>query len=433
MPIRGTAVQQRDNADSIARLRSGMQDVYWYPSMKRVKDLELELDRLEAKAPPADDVDGVTASISETLLSLHRAQGMPRNQIGAWVRLASYYRPLRIVGDPAAAKILSAVDFLKARLPSQKDFSAEAIQDLNWVLSASIRTVHVASELRSSRLNLAAGEYEDIDRRLESFERADNCDFDQLRTKIASQMVGIKSLAGNSHYGKIAQKIDALFSVVDTQDFTKRRIAQGALLYLAKAHDTVSDELGILGFLDDLYVIDWAYAKVTGQTNWLPIVDGIMERWPFLLDLAFESWDGYEGLDKYSEYVSCAILDSLFRESESHSRNLLLLPETGPYPLIGALSAALGIRQSASKDSPVIEFSQDQPVLVGDEHIRLRLCTAVGILSFRASIGLQCRSRPRLRSMIIFSVPLFPRRNNMTSCATALNYSSGLRIITPAR
>ena len=83
----------------------------------------------------------------------------------------------------------------------------------------------------------------------------------------------------------VVVKADALFEA-SARNGKEGAAARAALLYLADEDDAVGDAFGVLGLLDDVYVIDWAYAVVEGLTWCLPLLLAFLDQWPFVADLA---------------------------------------------------------------------------------------------------------------------------------------------------
>src|SRR5581483_1431651 len=99
-----------------------------------------------------------------------------------------------------------------------------------------------------------------------------------------------------------------LFEAAITPD-SEFRSARAALLYVAEPDDAVPDTTGLLGLIDDIYVIEWAYAAVESQTRCLPILEALIHRWPFVADLAVLD-GGSARLDRFCQYVVSAALQS---------------------------------------------------------------------------------------------------------------------------
>src|SRR5207248_358798 len=135
--------------------------------------------------------------------------------------------------------------------------------------------------------------------------------------------------------------------------------ARAALLYLADREDAVSDAYGILGLLDDVYVIDWAYAVVEGSTRCLPLLLSFLDQWPFVAELVFAGTPPAP-LNRFAQFVACACLNSLFAERQP---DLLILRESAGYGVIAAFLAPVPSARM-QRDGPggdVRTLRADQP------------------------------------------------------------------------
>jgi hypothetical protein len=126
----------------------------------------------------------------------------------------------------------------------------------------------------------------------------------------------------------------------------------------------VSDNLGVLGLLDDAYVIDWAYAFVEKQTWCLPLLQALVEKWPFVADVALAGTPPMP-LDRFSQYVAGACLHSLFTEGQPA---LLVLRENAGFGVIAAFFAGVQCAriQGDSLEEEIGGWPINQPVIVSD-------------------------------------------------------------------
>src|SRR5262249_20783810 len=141
-----------------------------------------------------------------------------------------------------------------------------------------------------------------------------NFDPELLRSRIKDQLRNLDALAKNSNLKSISSKIEALFKACEKSG-REGTVARAALLYLADIPDVIPDSQGVLGLIDDIYVIETAYAAIESQTRYLPLLETLLEKWPFVADLPFIG-PGPAPLDRFGQYVACAFLFSLFETPE---------------------------------------------------------------------------------------------------------------------
>lgn len=143
-----------------------------------------------------------------------------------------------------------------------------------------------------------------------------------------------------------------------------RQIARAALHYVAAEQDAIPDSLGLLGFLDDYFVADLAVGLIDpGQSPWMNLIDAVVGAWPFLNMVSFG--DGQKGTSA-SEFliVNAALTCPVLRGEEEHLTHLVL-PRTGPLPLLLGFFASLGELLSARRrHGSAVSFKVGQKVLV---------------------------------------------------------------------
>ncbi len=149
-----------------------------------------------------------------------------------------------------------------------------------------------------------------------------------------------------------------------------RQIARAALHYVAAEQDAIPDSLGLIGFLDDYFVADLAVGLIDpGQSPWMNLIDTVVGAWPFLNMVSFG--DGQKGTSA-SEFlmVNAALTCPVLRGQENHLTHLVL-PRTGPLPLLLGFFASLGELLSAHRrQGSAVPFKVGQKVLVDGKAVR---------------------------------------------------------------
>ena len=150
-----------------------------------------------------------------------------------------------------------------------------------------------------------------------------------------------------------------------------RQIARAALHYVAAEEDAIPDSLGLIGFLDDYFVADLAVGLIdAGQAPWMNLIDSVVGAWPFLNMVTFGA--GGQGVSA-SEFlmVNFALTCPTLRGAESHVLTHLVLPRTGPLPLLLGFFAALGeLFTVRNRTGSAVPFEVGQKVAVDGTAIR---------------------------------------------------------------
>jgi hypothetical protein len=151
--------------------------------------------------------------------------------------------------------------------------------------------------------------------------------------------------------------------------------ARAGLSYVLRADDSIDDRLGLVGLLDDLFVVEIAEQFIDARrAPWSRLVASMVSRWPFLGDVVIEEGGGHaSGL---SEFVLCnlavactEILDG--SEARSSLRSTAsVLPTLGPLPFVVAFLRSLGecfALQSLPRVPDIERFRPGDKVYVDDE------------------------------------------------------------------
>jgi hypothetical protein len=150
-----------------------------------------------------------------------------------------------------------------------------------------------------------------------------------------------------------------------------RRIARAGLRYVALEGDVISDSMGLIGFLDDYFVADLAVGLIdTDRLPWLDLIDSTIGAWPFLNMVVFEN--GQRG-SPISEFlmVNSALVCPAVRGSECQPLTHVIVPRTGPLPLLLGFLASLGVLwKSRTENGHRFPFRPGQRVLVDGTAIR---------------------------------------------------------------
>jgi hypothetical protein len=359
-----------------AFVRSGGLAVeYWYPTRSRVEALSSQVAALEHLAEarlsnPSEYVSGVSTALNRAF----ETPGFPKRQIRQWLWIASQFR-LRGHPDKISAIAGAALYFLDQRL-SSGHLTETAIQDLNWILESTVQRLGELLGPATLRSCMSADELSRVEKRLASYDCASQFDANLLRNRIERQLSNLATLAADASLTTLTDKIEALFAAASGSG-RSCSIARSALLYLADIPDVVNDSYDFLGLVDDIYVIEWAYAVVEHQTRCLPLLEALIQKWPFIADLPILGGEP-SALDRFSQYIVSACLHCLF---EYVGPSLLVVRESVTHPLICTVMAAIHVlrKESAAAELDVITWSVGQPIMIGD-----------GVKAFKATYGGRC-------------------------------------------
>jgi hypothetical protein len=175
------------------------------------------------------------------------------------------------------------------------------------------------------------------------------------------------NLAACGLFKRLQKNLDFLISVLGDSNRSReeKNYARAGLNYLVWEEDTIADHQGILGYLDDNFILQLAVDLIEpNREPWLELLDEIVGAWPFLNGLVID--DGSGGL-AISEYM---MINSGLTCSELHGKDvspsiLLIVPKTGPTTfLLGFISALGSIQQAGQQEVAEQSFYSGQKLLV---------------------------------------------------------------------
>jgi hypothetical protein len=296
---------------------------------------------------------------------------------------------LAAANDSEAVIAGAALNFLGKRVDMPR-IDAAAVQDLNWVLDSTVLRLRGKLNPEGFRLCLAPDELLVIEGRLAQFASIlDEFKIDEIRQRVQSQINELEALSRDVHLDGVVAKVETLFEA-SAHNSKEGAAARSALLYLADGHDAVPDAFGILGLLDDVYVIDRTYAIVKGTARCLPLLLTFLDQWPFVADLALAGTPPMP-LDRFNQYFTCACLNSLFAERQP---DLLIVRESAGSCAIAALFAALQCArmQSDCLEAEISAWREGQPVVISDGQQKFKaLFKRVELLGGRPKVRLGVR------------------------------------------
>ncbi len=199
---------------------------------------------------------------------------------------------------------------------------------------------------------------------------ANGCDL-SLVASVRQKLVQIKELTTYGFLKRLATNALALIEILESQErpLEHKVCARGALRYLLESDDAIKDELGIVGYLDDLFILQTAVELTSPQREPLiELLDEVAGVWPFLNMLALDDGSGPRPASEF------AILNSALccRKLRSHNtiNTLLIVPETGPIGILLGFVYTLGLAHEAGvRKLSEKSFQIGQKVLVDYEAV----------------------------------------------------------------
>ncbi len=123
-----------------------------------------------------------------------------------------------------------------------------------------------------------------------------------------------------------------------------KRLARGALSYLAENNDAIRDDIGPVGFTDDRHILSAAAGLISpARRGANDLVDTLLERWPFLTRFETSHAEGLWAPSLTTLLTSAAVV---FADTK---RVAIVLPRTAGVALCQGVLLALGALASADE------------------------------------------------------------------------------------
>ena len=159
----------------------------------------------------------------------------------------------------------------------------------------------------------------------------------------------------NSSFGRLAADLNVLLGVLDgnEHDDDLKDLSKAALTYFVETADAIPDGLGLVGLLDDAFIVQQAVDRVLPhRASLTSYLEDRVRRWPFLKNLRFEVTGQRYPISDYMLINDALLLDVLNIDARS---SVILIPEAGPLVyllgLVAALSRVAEIAESESGPS----------------------------------------------------------------------------------
>ena len=195
----------------------------------------------------------------------------------------------------------------------------------------------------------------------------------ELLDRVAKHLSDIRDLASCGFLNRLEANVLSLVNILKDPSWpaSERAFVRGALRYFVEDEDLINDKLGLVGFLDDIFIIQMAVDLVSPTREPLiELLDKVIGVWPFLNMLTLDDGSGPRPASEFT-IINSALSCSRLR-SEDASSTLLIAPETGPIAVLLGFISTLGLAHDAgARQLTEKSFSIGQKVLVDYEAVAI--------------------------------------------------------------
>ena len=147
-------------------------------------------------------------------------------------------------------------------------------------------------------------------------------------------------------FGRLAADLGVLLRVLDESEFSgdQKELARAAMTYFVETADAIPDDFGLVGLLDDAFIVQQAVDQILpARANLTSYLEQTVRQWPFIRHLSFGLDDDRYPISDFVLINSALVLDQLGNHEHSSA---ILIPQSGPMCyLLGLVSALAQIAQ----------------------------------------------------------------------------------------
>lgn len=327
-------------------------------------------------------VDELLQASEDWSLRLNTNHGVERAMLTHLTQIANHLRlhpddPEISLIARGAIRFLVSNEAVKERFESQDD---EPDGQLEWfeMRSKAFIASYAASEI-AARLGEPATFHPpaitDEERLLAEaiFERlsaAEGCD-ERLISNVRQEIDQTETMTRSGFMRRLKLNAEALVKVLENPQRSDddKTCARGALRYLVEDEDAINDNLGLVGYLDDLFILQTAVDLISPvREPLIELLDRVVGVWPFLNMFSLDDGGGSRAASEFA--IINAALSCKQLQSNDAINTVLISPETGSIATVVGLVAALGMAHEAGLRELCEEtFVPGQKVLVDYEAV----------------------------------------------------------------
>lgn len=332
-----------------------------YPRRSRTKSINAAVvEHAKAIEQHPSDLEAMVPKIARHIGNPSLMTQIPEHQMLGWLRVASAFR-LSASADRRRASIAAAALNMLIRKAPTAATSLRVREELNWILDQTLDWLELPLGGDWVRDCLSAAELSKLDSFLTGHLKDASFDKEAVLKAIELQKSTIHAFAVLARLTNFDEKLELLLKAAEANG-EGADAARSALNYIALVEDVVSDDKGLLGLLDDLYVVEWAYAVAEGHTLALPHLTQMLGQWPYISSSFLMV--GGRVLDRYSQYVlgSC-------NQMTRNGGGKVVLRDASSYVTLAAISVGLMGGDGQDNEIDVIgEWPDGQPVFLSSRN-----------------------------------------------------------------
>jgi uncharacterized membrane protein YkvA (DUF1232 family) len=265
-------------------------------------------------------------------------------------------------------------------LINKKDFWPDdtcdyGLQDDHYVLGLAIHEISeiTGNSLRYSGPELSEKQRMDVETKVAQYFEKPLLSDEKLLEHGLRVTGKIGHIAVSGFWGRFRRNMDLLFKTLsETSDDVEKKWSRAALSYLADENDLIPDDLGLIGFLDDVYAVTFALTHMKcNSANLISAIDYVVEKWPWLGWMVFTDNNVNHELSEFL-ITNMGLAQRILRIDQEPQMENLIVPVVNPIPVILGFLTAIGeVYESSKNGQPEIVFEKGQKVFFDGKAIRI--------------------------------------------------------------
>ena len=252
----------------------------WYPTHDEATIIDRNLLSIEKDFVVESNVTQFLTDACKRIRDLVISPHIPQTIALTFLNIANQYR-LDHTENPEAAKISgTALVYLQENIPNL--FGDEkCLEKLRWVSDSTLSRIDKIVNAEKIHPNLNHAELSSIEEKWRSFIENDSVEPSRIISDVNPYLRSLSDISSDFYFPILRDQVRDLLSLVN--DNSKEGLyARAALRYLCLDDDAINDNIGYVGLLDDIYIINHAHALITGQSDWSPLLYQFQQKWSFI-------------------------------------------------------------------------------------------------------------------------------------------------------
>lgn len=292
---------------------------------------------------------GLYLKISSCIKSLTELDNLEPYLIRDWVWITAQYRITHESNEEVARTCWAAINLFETIVQKMMNESMNILEELCWLTDMTVETLLGILGPQAINRFISSEEQQKIDDLIISLAESDNYNLDELIFFATEVVAEFSTIHHSNYFPSIADKLSKLCEV-SYESSEASYWAKAVLQYIKLKKDVIDDDLGYVGFSDDIHVIENMYGFVFGELPWKRLIDHASKQWPFITRVYWQDQNTKRHLPPLLKAVISCCLDSSLEQKQSRT---IVLQDIGPCGFLSAVSCVLyGIESEKMRSIP---------------------------------------------------------------------------------